>query len=271
MFNNEIELLNIRLNILDQYVDHFVIIESAETHSGIKKRLTFDIEKFPQFRNKIIYGVIEKFPEKFSAWEKENYQRNFISQFLNKADDDDFIIISDLDEIPNLENINFEKIKDKFVFFRQHQIYYKFNLKLDNFEWIGSKSCRFKNLESPQWIRDIKSKRFNWWRIDTFFSKKKYIGIRFIDNGGWHFSYLKNPKDIETKLKSYLHHIDYDLNPLGEEKIAEFIKDKKTVYNLKVDQRSNKFSTQNELKVMNSSFLPNYILTNKEKFKEWIE
>ena len=289
MYFDEDVVLDVRLNILDEYVDKFVIVESTYNHKGEQRAPLFNIKKFQKFEKKIIYIILdyqpqnlEKINEKdnkkeiyrktlFNAWKRENLQRNKILDGLNDANADDWIIISDLDEIPNLENINFEKIKDKFVFFRQHQIYYKFNLKLDNFEWIGSKSCRFKNLESPQWIRDIKSKRFNWWRIDTFFSKKKYIGIKFIDNGGWHYSYLKNPKDIETKLKSYLHHIDYDLNPLGEEKIAEFIKDKKTVYNLKVDQRSNKFSTQNELKVMNSSFLPNYILTNKEKFKEWIE
>ena len=159
-----------------------------------------------------------------------------------------WIIISDLDEIPNLENLDFKETKDKFVFFKQHQIYYKFNLKLEDYDWIGSKSCRYKDLKSPQWLRDIKSKKFGWWRFDTFFSKNKFIGIKFVEDGGWHFSYLKNPKDIETKLKSYLHHIDYDQNPLGENKIANLIQEKKTVYNLKVDQRVNKFESQNDLK-----------------------
>ena len=113
MFNNEVDLLNIRLNILNKYVDYFVIVESTETHSGLKKELCFDLEKFPEFKNKIIYGVIKKFPLNLNAWEKENYQRNFISKFLKEADDDDFILISDLDEIPNLNNINFKSFKKK--------------------------------------------------------------------------------------------------------------------------------------------------------------
>ena len=119
MFNNENDLLNIRLNILNKYVDYFVIIESAETHSGLKKKLFFDVEKFPEFKNKIIYGIIEKFPHNLSAWEKENYQRNFISKFLKEAEDDDYILISDLDEIPNLNNINFKNFREKIIVFQQ--------------------------------------------------------------------------------------------------------------------------------------------------------
>ena len=157
MFNDEIDLLNIRLNILNQYVDYFVIIESAETHSGIKKKLTFDIEKFPEFRNKIIYGVIKKFPKNYSAWEKENYQRNYISQYINKADDDDFIIISDLDEIPNLENINLEIFNEKIIIFQQRLFFYKLNFGELNPSWHGTRCSKKKYLKSPQWIRNLKT------------------------------------------------------------------------------------------------------------------
>ena len=76
MFNNENDLLEIRLNILNNYVDYFVIIESSETHSGLKKKLVFDIKNYPEFKDKIIYGVINKFPHNLTAWQKENYQRN---------------------------------------------------------------------------------------------------------------------------------------------------------------------------------------------------
>ena len=79
---------------------------------------------------------------------------------LIEADQNDWILISDLDEIPNLKKINFKKIKNKLVFFEQHMMYYKFNLKLENFIWFGSKACKFKNLRSPQWLRDIKSRKF---------------------------------------------------------------------------------------------------------------
>ena len=94
-------------------------------------------------------------------------------------------------------------------------IYYKFNLYLDEFSWIGTKGCLKKNLKTPQWLRNIKNKKYSFLRIDTFFSDKKYINKNF-NHGGWHFSYLKNAEDIELKLKSYLHHTDYELNPLGK-------------------------------------------------------
>ena len=207
----------------------------------------------------------------FNAWKRENLQRNQIMEGLIDADKDDWVIISDLDEIPNLKNVDFKNTKNMLIFFKQHMMYYKFNLKLENFTWFGSKACKFRNLKSPQWIRDIKTKQFGWWRIDTLFSKKKYKDVKFINNGGWHFSYLKKPKEIEKKLKSYLHHIDYDINPLGIEKIEKIINEKKAIYDLKVDQKENKFKARNELIKIKKSELPSYIFDNLNKYSEWID
>ena len=142
---------------------------------------------------------------------------------------------------------------------------------MKNFRWIGSKACKKKDLRSPQWIRNIKDRTYSWWRLDVLFSNTKYIKLKIIENGGWHFSYLKDPQNIEKKLKSYLHHVEYELNPLGVEKIKKLIKNKKTIYNLKVDSRTNKFDGKNDLEKINLNLLPKYILENKEKFKEWIE
>ena len=190
---------------------------------------------------------------------------------LKEAQPNDWVIISDLDEIPNLEKINFKNVNNKLIFFEQDMMYYKFNLKLENFTWIGSRACKFKHLISPQWIRDIKSKRFRWWRFDTLFSEKKYKDILFLENGGWHFSYLKSPEDIEKKLKSYLHHIDYDQNPLGIKKITEIVKNNKAIYDLNIDQRKNKFFSNNQLIKVDINLMPNYIKKNTEKFNDWIE
>ena len=150
-------------------------------------------------------------------------------------------------------------------------MYYKFNLKLNDYIWVGSKACKMKNLQSPQWIRDIKNKNYGWWRIDIFFSNRKYNNILFVEEGGWHFSYLKNPKGIEKKLKSYLHHIDYDLNPVGVEGIEKMINNKRTIYNIKADQKENKFDGINKLSKIDINLLPSYILENKDKFKDWID
>jgi beta-1,4-mannosyl-glycoprotein beta-1,4-N-acetylglucosaminyltransferase len=289
MYFDEDVVLEVRLNFLNQFVDKFVIIESEYNHKGEKRLPQFDINKFLRFKNKIEYILINEIPKGietikeddhkkiiygksiFNAWKRENLQRNKITQGLFNANQDDWIIISDLDEIPNLNKINLKETKSKLVFFRQDMMYYKFNLKLENYIWVGSKACKMKDLKSPQWIRDIKDRNYAWWRIDTFFSEKKYNDILFIENGGWHFSYLKNPREIEKKLKSYLHHIDYDFNPVGEKKIKEMIDNKKTIYNLEADQRVNQFDGGNKLTKIDIKSLPDFILKNKDRLNNWIE
>ena len=289
MYFDEDVVLDVRLNFLDNYVDKFIIIESEYNHKGEKRVPLFNINKFLKFENKIEYILIKDIPNGielinkndnkdeiyrksiFNAWKRENYQRNQIKKGLVNASREDWIIISDLDEIPNLEKINIKKIKEDLIFFKQDMMYYKFNLKLKDYTWVGSKACKMKNLQSPQWIRDVKDKKYGWWRVDVYFSKKKYSNIFFVENGGWHFSYLKNPKNIEKKLKSYLHHIDYDLNPLGEKRIQEMIRDKRTVYNIKADQKENKFGGENKLFKIDINLLPSYIFDNKDKLKDWIE
>jgi beta-1,4-mannosyl-glycoprotein beta-1,4-N-acetylglucosaminyltransferase len=289
MYFDEDIVLDVRLNFLDKYIDQFIIIESEYNHKGEKRTPLFDINKFKKFENKIKYILTNDIPPGienikvddneseiyrksiFNAWKRENLQRNKISEGLSDAQEEDWVIISDLDEIPNLSEIKLKNINDNFVFFKQDMMYYKFNLRLENYTWIGSKACKMKNLESPQWIRDIKDRKYSWWRVDTCFSKKKYSNILFVENGGWHFSYLKKPKDIEKKLKSYLHHIDYDINPVGEKGIQEMINNKKTIYNIKADQKENKFDGSNKLNKININLLPSYILENKDKLKDWIE
>ena len=289
MYFDEDIVLDVRLNYLDKYVDKFIIIESKYNHKGEKRTPLFNIDKFKKFENKIKYILTNEIPTGienikaddnkseiyrksiFNAWKRENLQRNQISEGLSDAQEEDWVIISDLDEIPNLSEIKLKNINDNFVFFKQDMMYYKFNLRLEDYIWVGSKACKMKNLESPQWIRDIKDRKYSWWRVDTYFSKKKYNNILFVENGGWHFSYLKNPKDIEKKLKSYLHHIDYDLNPVGVKGIQEMINNKKTIYNIKADQKENKFDGTNKLNKININLLPSYILENKDKLKDWIE
>ena len=289
MYFDEDTVLDLRLNYLNKYVDKFVIIEAEYNHKGEKRKPKFDIKNFKKFKDKIIYLLIkQKIPGMYeindfdsddkkngkhvmNALKRENFQRNCIADGLSDASDEDWIIISDLDEIPNLNDNDLKSIKSPIVFFKQLMMYYKFNLVLENYPWIGSKACKKKSLKSPQWLRNIKDRAYSWWRLDTLFSESKYIKIKIIENGGWHFSYLKSPEDIEKKLKSYLHHTEYELNPVDVKDIKEMIINKKTIYNLKVDSRSNKFDDGNRLEKIDLNLLPNYILENKNKFKEWIE
>ena len=289
MYFDEDVILDLRLNYLNPYVDKFVIVESKFTHSGKKKELLFDIKKFKNFENKITYLSIDHEPEEiqivneqdnhidkssksiFNATKRENYQRNYLSKGLEGADPEDIILISDIDEIPNLEKIKFKSIKNKLIFFQQKIFYYKFNLCLNLENWVGTKVCKKKDLVSPQWIRNIKDRNYPFWRLDILFSKNKYQNIYFVTNGGWHFSYLKSAKDIEKKLKSYLHHREYDIEPVSVERIDQMIKEKKTVYDLKVDMRSSKFSKGQTLTKVNLNQLPNYIQNNIEKYKLWLD
>jgi len=289
MFFDEEMILDFRLNYLHHYVDKFIIVESSYTHSGKKRNLIFDINKYNKFKDKISYIVLNKEPEDLfivnendnfdrknskyilNALKRENFQRNYINKGLVEASPEDMILISDVDEIPNLEKNNINNVKNKIILFNQNFFYYKFNLKLESFDWYGTKGCKKVDLISPQWLRNIKSKQYPFWRIDTLFSRTKFRDICFIDNGGWHFSNMKSPEAIEKKMSTYLHHREYDLNPLGTEKIREIIKNKKTIYNLKTDMKSNKFEGTQDLIVTDISELPAYIQNNLEKYKDWIQ
>ncbi len=289
MFFDEEMLLELRLNTLDKFVDKFIIVESTYTHSGKEKKLIFDINKYPKFKEKIDYIIVRDLPqgieeignddsnleitnkEIMNALRRENFQRNAIYRGLANTDDNDWIIISDLDEIPDLRNINFNSINKKIIFFKQKVFYYKLNLELKTLRWIGSKACKKKYLKSPQWLRNIKDKIYSKWRLDIIFSKKRYNNIYFVENGGWHFSFVKKPEDIEKKLKSYLHHREYDLDPLGIENIKDLINSKAVIYDHRVDQTQYKFGGGQKLEKIDIKFLPEYILSQKEKYLEWLE
>jgi beta-1,4-mannosyl-glycoprotein beta-1,4-N-acetylglucosaminyltransferase len=289
MFFDEEMLLDLRLNILDKFVDQFVIVESSYTHSGKEKKLIFDINKYSKFKEKINYIILKDPPEGIeeinngdndgeisrkeilNALKRENLQRDTIFNGLKDADKNDWIIISDLDEIPDLTNINFNNIKNKIIFFKQKVFYYKLNLELKTLRWIGTKACKKKHLKSPQWLRNIKDKIYPKWRIDILFSEKKYNDIFFVENGGWHFTFVKKPEDIEKKLKSYLHHREYDIDPVGIDKIKNLINSKSVIYDHRVDQTQYKFGGRQKLEKIDLDFLPRYISSNKEKYLDWLE
>jgi len=289
MYCDEDTVVDIRLNCLDAYVDKFVIVESKFTHSGKKRNLLFDINQFKRFKDKIIYLALDDEPRGIetiydkdgedlksfkyieNALKRENYQRNYISKGLSDADAEDIIMVSDADEIPNLGKLDLKKIKNKLIFFQQKMFYYKLNLYIDSFNWFGTKACRKKDLISPQWLRNIKDRAYPLWRIDTLFSKLKYQNIYFVNDGGWHFSNIKNAKAIQEKLRSYLHHIEFDEEPLSVEKIDKIMKEKKTIYDLKVDKSVSKFNKGQKLTTIDLKLLPNYIQNNIEKYKLWLD
>ena len=289
MYFDEEIVLDTRLNYLDKFVDYFVIVESKFTHRGDSRNLNFDINKFSKFKNKIIYKVYDEIPNKIeeindkddestksgkyimNAVYRENGQRNFIMSGLKEANDEDIILISDVDEIPNLSEIKIKSIKEKIILFKQDMFYYKFNLKLPDIEWTGTKACKKKNLLNPQWLRNIKDRKYPIYRIDVLFSEKKYIDVKIINNGGWHFSNIKSPDKIEHKLKSYLHHREFDLVPLNLNEIKKIMENKQAIYDLSVDKTVNKIGIGSKLEKYDLKKLPEVITINLEKYKEWLD
>ena len=253
MYNNEKLILDLRLNYLDKYIEKFIIVESKYDHQGNLKKNFFKIEDFLKYKKKIIHLYIEQFPLNISNWEREKYQRNYILNALENLSDEDFIMISDADEIPNLENLN-EISKYKYTVFKQKNLSYKFNLLNKTFpDWFGTRMCKKKYLKNPQWLREQKIRKFSFIR---FFK----INWNIIDNGGWHFSFLMKPNEIQNKIKSYAH---------SEFNVDEFTNLKKI--EKKIENNEDIFErNQYYEKVEIDESYPDYIKNNFKQFKDWI-
>ena len=253
MYNNEDLLLELRLQTLSKFVHKFIIVESRFDHQGNKKKLNFKIKNFLTFKNKIKYIILNNFPKNLSNWERENYNRNYIVKGLSAAKPDDYIMISDLDEIPKIKNLKiFEK--RKYTVFKQKMFYYRFNLhNITEPDWIGSKVCKKKYLKSAQWLRNQKVKKYPFWRIDK-------IKWNIIEDGGWHFSFVMSDNSIKKKIESYAHS---EFN----KKNYKNIKNIKKKISLKRDLFDRPFKF---IKIKNNNKLPKYLLLNKKKFSKFL-
>ena len=286
-FYNEKMMMDVRFNILNEYVSKFIVVESIYSHSGKKKKLNFDINDYPKFREKIRYIVIEEEPEGILQDEDKNkhlsYKRlnsirrieqsyNYMSKGIEDANDEDLIMLSDNDEIPNLQNLDFGKINNNFIIFEQLFFYFKFNLLYDRMLWFGTKACRKKKLKSFSNLRNIKNKEYPFWRLDTFFTNYKKINLKIIKNGGWHFTNLKNPVELFEKLSNFGHHDEFEASELSVEKIKEKIKNKEMFYDHFAEKESkNKWDFNYKLKKIDHEFLPEFLKINSEKYKEWFD
>ena len=289
MYFDEDLLLDLRLNYLNKYIKKFVITEATYTHNGNQKKLNFNINNFKKFKDKIEYIVVDTQPENIlkltegetkdkrgeklilNGMARDYFQRENLAKGLKEATSDDLILISDLDELPNLKNLNFKDIKNNIVIFEQKIFYYKFNLFYNDFIWQGTKATKNKNFLSPQWLRNIKGKKYSQWRIDTFFSKKKYSNLLFVKNGGWHFTCLRTPEELEKKLLNFAHHYEYEESGLKINDLKKLIAEKRVVYDHNVDQKSYKWSGKSILKKIKNDELPDYINNNLNKFKDWLD
>ena len=256
-------LLDLRLNVLDNYVDYFVIVEGNKTWQNNPKKLRFEIDKFKKFKDKIIYVPVTDLPDGIDPYLRENHQRNSIINGLKNSKENDLIIISDLDEIPNPKKLISFDVKKRFAVFKQKHFYYKFNLQSAKYPyWYGSRICVKKYLKSPQWLRNLKFKKRPFWRID----KLRLNNI--IENGGWHFCNLKTPEKLLYKYKNLCETNDpvsfkekIDEKFLNLDEIKQRIVKKKDIIGR--DDNFNKIE-------IDESF-PVHLQNNINLYKDWID
>ena len=281
-FYNEHMMYEIRLNILKDKVDKFIVTESTFSHSGKKKKLNFDINNYPKFKDRISYIVIDKEPigivpeNNDPSLQRSNSLKRIALSYdeslkvLKNFSSNDFIMLSDNDEIPNLDSEYFLNNKSSIVLFNQLFIYFKFNLLYDKMLWPGTKGCKMEKLKSLSWLRNIKLRKYPFWRLDTLFSENKYIDLNIIQDGGWHFTNLKTPDEMYEKFMNFGHHDEFRLSGLTIEKIRDKILNKEMFYDhLAKKSSTNKWESNYKLKVIGDEMLPSYLIKNKNKYREW--
>ena len=263
MYFDEDLILDLRLNILNEHVDEFIIAEATRDHSGKEKKLNFNYKNFSKFKDKINYIIVDDLPLNIKSFKKDwqvnhlrdQHQRNSLSKGYKNCDDEDLIMISDIDEIPNPKKISEFKIENKYACFMQKNFQSKLNLlNITDKYWMGTKICQKKHLKSPQWLRNIKTKRRPFWK---FYKPKE---PQLIYKGGWHFSFVKEPKDISRKIIAYSHSEYNKPEFTNEKKIEERIKNRTDIFD-----RNYKYEKIN----LDDSF-PKYLLDNINKFENWI-
>ncbi len=241
----------LRIEILKDVVDKFIICESIYDHRSRSKNVNFSLHS-ENLKQKVEHIVINhKFPEPDDPWKCQKYQRDYMLGYLDDINDDDFIMFSDPDEIPNPNILREFVLKKKYGIFMQKHFVYNFKL-IDQYQnpWAGTRICKKKNLKSFDDLKHkiLKKNLKKWWRPD------KEKNIELIDNGGWHFNNFFSAKEISTKLKTFAHS-EFDKEHFTNiEKIERLINEGKDVYG-----RGWVFEKNN-----NIHDLPEYVIKNKK-------
>ncbi len=291
LFYNELELLEIRLNTLDQFVDYFVITEARVTFSGKPKPLYFEQNqgRFKKFEGKIIHNVIETTPDNIESFtptneyftnrnfsyphksggmplsklsldfQREVFQRDsVINGLLGIAQPDDLIMISDLDEIPNPTAVQgiIESFKTGVIYnFCQKWYMYYFNVGCKQ-EWFGTRICDFATLKGLS----VDLMRYH------LENRSEQPGP-IVENGGWHFSFLGGQQRVREKLAAYSYQGRRSkfflqiMDKLFPQRIQRKIENNEDIFNTGRSFRTVK---------LDDSF-PSYLLENRHKFESFIK
>ena len=247
LFYNELELLDIRLNTLNDVVDKFVLVESTVTHTNQPKPLYYEENKhkFKKFHKKIIHIIVKDSPPVSFAWVLERFQLEATTRGLKKCKPTDVILYGAVDEIPNPEKIAEYKNKPgTHKAFLMKLSYYFLNCVAQNTDdWRGTSMFLYKDL-----------KKFK----EIYFTRYIPVDV-FIPHGGWHFSYMGGLKRMQTKISSMAHQ-EYNTHKLNSQE------------NLKIAINSLSDFAHPWVKfaIVDTSFLPMYVQKNIKKFKDLI-
>ena len=283
-------MMDLRFNILNEYVEKFIVCESTISHSGKKKKLNFDINNYPKFKDKIKYIVIDEEPKgiiglknglaephekRSDSLKRINLSYDYMLRAISEASDNDLIILSDNDEIPNLNSQQFKNCNKNIIIFKQLFFYYKLNLFYDLVPWYGSKATRKKNLISMSWLRNLKNKEYPFWRIDTLFSNTRYINLEIIKDGGWHFTNLMTAEKLYEKLSNFGHHDEFEISGITVNDLKKKMDKKEVFFNHFVDKEKYKerWNYNYKLKKIGVEKLPKYLQSNDNqlKLKNWFD
>ena len=250
-------MFDLRYNILNDYVDQFVICESLYDHTGKKKKKNF-ILKSKYNKKKITYILMKSpFPKKNSRWRNQAIQRDYLLKKLKFVSLEDYIFFSDPDEIIRPEKLKNFKLKKKYGIFLQNCFNYKFNL-FNKYEspWEGTRVAKKKDLKSIDFMRQkVLSKN-----LKKFFKFNIEKNIEIINNGGWHFNNIMSPKKISLKLRTFAHS-EFSDNRFSFHKII----DDKIKNKIDLFERGHIYK-----KVKLDKDFPKFLLDNKKKYNKFI-
>ena len=283
-------MMDIRFHVLNDFVEKFIVCESTYSHSGKKKKLNFIINDYPKFKDKINYIVIDEAPKgiiglknglaepyekRSDSLKRINLSYDYMLRAISEASDNDLIILSDNDEIPNLNSQQFKNCNKNIIIFKQLFFYYKLNLFYDLVPWYGSKAAKKKNLLSMSWLRNLKNKEYPFWRIDTLFSNTRYINLEIIKDGGWHFTNLMTAEKLYEKLSNFGHHDEFEISGITVNDLKKKMDKKEVFFNHFVDKEKYKerWNYNYKLKKIGVEKLPKYLQSNDNqlKLKNWFD
>lgn len=263
-FCEELDLLEIRLHVLDKVVDKFVLVEGNRTFTGTEKPFYYleNKERFKAFEDRIIPIAVEDFPLESNPWAKENHQRNCIIRGLSGCKEDDILVISNVDEIPKPEVLRSFKGNEITGIEMDLFNYYLNLMRVDDYFYVGAKICRYKNIKEKlnrgQFVYNERNlKKYN--QGTTINKIYNSTPKEIIFDGGWHFTFMGDAAAIKKKLSRY---------PRQELNSYQNFSEKSIENNLLVGKGI--FGLGRIAQVPLKENLPAYISDNKSKFAHLI-